>query len=1158
MIKVAGVVCSLAAFGGGIAKAEFGDFKIGPSELLYIENAVGEDVLYEGVYITPENNKKALQFLTHKIEANRHHVQGLEQKVDAHYEQIFPFLQGQGQIASDSLQIEMNKAAIETLQADAKVIKADLLALNTLKDGIEEQFSEITTDVYNIVVKNTTQDARLAILEKETDANTADIAILNAANQDLSNLEALVGNAYVEGTPEIPGTAVAGYLQTQHDNGEIWTFTQTSPGYYDLEITLDGEVTDNNLNNGQTQHISFLLIVKGASNQTTLEFVDPQEGTETIPAVAAIEATGIIGDIEALQAAMEAIEEGEAYDDTSILIALEANKNNIKQNKADIVTVATAVVNNTANIISLSDTVNNNGEVLTATIENLNGLRNTVNANVIVANENAEVIASNNTKINIINDTVNSNVIIQNSNVAKLNLNIPKIATNESDIATIKTDLNNYKNTVNQTLNGHSSDIATNTTMVNAAVFAATNNFNQIQTNTAAIEALNGGSSVEGPQGPKGEAGLDGTQISINSSSGEVTIDGEITANLATQAELDVVKDTAYGKINEHTIKLSSYFNLIKTNKDDIANLKANGVGGTGPQGEQGIQGETGATGAQGAKGDTGAQGIQGLKGDKGEKGENGIDGVDGATGLTGAKGDRGEDGIDGQDGATGAQGEQGEAGFDGIDGITGDTGAKGEKGERGENGADGRDGIDGSDGADGKDGADGIDGSTFDDKPILETLDNHWASIAANAESNTLDAELISENTSRIVALEEASVGEPVDLSGIEETLTQHTTDISNNKNKLDTTYDIATTNFNAIGDGPAATKLEYIVELENGNYHRYLEKEIGSGTFTRATYNSEDVPISLNIFTYYTADVEALDATVSGGATTVWDGINANAEAIANIEVGEAPDLTKIKADIKTNYEIGQTNSFNIATEFTKNDVDMATLNGAGSDGINIINDYEGANIGTLSEAAKELIKSEGGLIGEVIENSLSIEDNADDITAINSKLVNIEGGILNNSNAIIALQNAGGSDYDDTQVKINTADIETIVDSIGTLFLDDAGLRLTNVEELAAKNAEDITKLDTDLSALWISNNGKTADIAANKAAIATNTAKANLANNDNKLQDAQIGQNKDSIILNGEDILGLTGRVGALETTDAEIDEILNGEITQAFVPGNSND
>ena len=415
-----------------------------------------------------------------------------------------------------------------------------------------------------------------------------------------------------------------------------------------------------------------------------------------------------------------------------------------------------------------------------------------------------------------------------------------------------------------------------------------------------------------------------------------------------------------------------------------------------------------------------------------------------------------------------------------------------------------------------------------------IETLSNHWTSITANAESNTADAALISANITAIKAnadrnLEQdplinkntaARILHANQIQAAKDKINVNVTNISNNKNKLATTYDIATTNFNAIGDGPATTKLEYIVDLPGGGYDQYLEKEIGSGTYNRAEYNKNGTPILLYSTTYYTADVEALDATVSGGSTTVWDGINANAEAIANIEVGEAPDLTQIKADIKTNYNIGQTNTFNITTEYAKNGINHATLNGAGSNGSFLINDYESANIGTLSEPAKELIKSENGLIGEVIENSISIEDHAADI-ATNKSDITTAG----NANKL-----------QDAQIGQNEESIEENYNE----RLANSG-RIGALETTDATHTADITTINdklVDIEGGILANSNA---IVLSNGNISTNTA--DIANNT-----TSIDNTSSSLLIN---IVDTTVNTEEL----AEIDEILNGEITQAFVPGN---
>jgi hypothetical protein len=225
----------------------------------------------------------------------------------------------------------------------------------------------------------------------------------------------------------------------------------------------------------------------------------------------------------------------------------------------------------------------------------------------------------------------------------------------------------------------------------------------------------------------------------------------------------------------------------IKKLKEEISDLKENGVesvyptlyesmqGEKGAKGDKGDPGEPGAPGEKGEPGDAiivesrgpqgkkgdqgdrgvsiketkiindelvlfldnddtenvgrvvgprGGQGIQGEVGPQGPIGEQGIQGIQGEQGLLGEQGPPGPPGPQGPLGPLGMTGDKGEKGDKGDKGDTGDTGPKGDTGSTGPQGLRGEKGERGEPGPMGPEGPSGRDGTEVDTDNIKKSLE--------------------------------------------------------------------------------------------------------------------------------------------------------------------------------------------------------------------------------------------------------------------------------------------------------------------------------------------------------------------------------------------------------------------------------------------------
>lgn len=179
-------------------------------------------------------------------------------------------------------------------------------------------------------------------------------------------------------------------------------------------------------------------------------------------------------------------------------------------------------------------------------------------------------------------------------------------------------------------------------------------------------------------------------------------------------------------------------------------------------RGVAGAKGSDGANGKDGAQGEKGADGITPSIGDngnwylgatdtgkpsRGEKGATGEKGEKGDTGATGPTGPKGDTGPQGQKGATGATGPQGPKGDTGMQGPIGEKGDKGDaftysdftaeqlaalKGEKGDTGSQGPKGDKGDKGDTGEQGPKGDTGSGFKVLGYFATVEALSAAVIA------------------------------------------------------------------------------------------------------------------------------------------------------------------------------------------------------------------------------------------------------------------------------------------------------------------------------------------------------------------------------------------------------------------------------------------
>ena len=164
-----------------------------------------------------------------------------------------------------------------------------------------------------------------------------------------------------------------------------------------------------------------------------------------------------------------------------------------------------------------------------------------------------------------------------------------------------------------------------------------------------------------------------------------------------------------------------------------------------GPQGEKGDQGDRGVSiketkivndelvlfldnddtkNVGRVVGPRGGQGIQGEVGPQGPIGEQGPQGIQGEQGLLGEQGPPGPPGPQGPLGPLGMTGDKGEKGDKGDKGDTGDTGPKGDTGSIGPQGLKGEKGERGEPGPMGPEGPPGRDGAEVDTDNIKKSLE--------------------------------------------------------------------------------------------------------------------------------------------------------------------------------------------------------------------------------------------------------------------------------------------------------------------------------------------------------------------------------------------------------------------------------------------------
>ncbi|WP_241653854.1 collagen-like protein [Wolbachia endosymbiont of Nilaparvata lugens] len=258
----------------------------------------------------------------------------------------------------------------------------------------------------------------------------------------------------------------------------------------------------------------------------------------------------------------------------------------------------------------------------------------------------------------------------------------------------------------------------------------------ELRKNPGEVQGPKGEKGDIGPQGIKGEPGINGTKgakgdIGPKGLDGAMGIKGDMGEK---------------GKIGS---------------KGDKGEPGANGLQGPeGPRGEPGLRGFNGTQGLTGNKGEPGIDGLKGDIGPQGIKGEPGIDGlkgdigpqgIKGEPGINGTKGDIGPKGLDGamgikgdmgKKGEIGSKGDKGEPGANGLQGPKGEIGVQGPKGQVGRSGLKGMPGPKGDTGAP---GANGLPGSKGEDG-IGATLADQFLREIRKAKNETLDAKKAAE----------------------------------------------------------------------------------------------------------------------------------------------------------------------------------------------------------------------------------------------------------------------------------------------------------------------------------------------------------------------------------------------------------------------------
>ena len=575
LIKVAGVVVSLAAFGAGIAHADNVD--------LYTDGSIGVDSDYDGQYeqtidlasqaelnnviaivnnnaINAEASLTALETVTNNqaeaIVSNEESISALtglvqsQDVVDAHWavtiklpdNSLVEDLQNGGTIFYFNTKAEAEAYVSTYTGATATYTKS--VTVNDIEVLTDISLDGYATDAELATVNTKAEAAATAAVNAQNIANTAQTAADNAQT-DVNALELVVGGntthlATLGETVDAHATAIEG-KQDKLTEEQLTAFTADSDTQLSEEqvvafVANNGYATETYVDNSKVNIDTTGSVSVGPEVPTVLE---GSWGTNIKVSQRESDGKWIVSGVTS---------EGNPVGDGVFDTKAEADAKLAALYATGEFTVLELGVVETVNLVTESELATNitTGEVIVKaangsgtrtadTTINYNGVsvsatKDGISATTALSEDGISVTAKNGVNGTVYTHVDNSGITVRNGDIAIL----------DSD------------KEVTESLLGNSADI------------------DELQTKVNALETA--GTSGSGTPGAPGEQGAPGTQGA-------------------------------------------------KGDKGD-----------KGDAGEQGAPGTQGAKGDKGDKGDAGEQGIQGAKGDKGDKGDAGATGKDGVT----------------------------------------------------------------------------------------------------------------------------------------------------------------------------------------------------------------------------------------------------------------------------------------------------------------------------------------------------------------------------------------------------------------------------------------------------------------------------------------------------------------------------------------------